>query len=138
MAIHIDIIKEPTPDKPYLVIYKPKGLPSAPLTTDDKDNALTQACAMYPQIKSVCGKKAIEYGLLHRLDTATDGLIVIAASQECYDFLQNEQKDRSSTEIQSKSYFFDEKTYILSQTVWSECQKCLILHTETHSLSFIV
>ena len=61
MAIHIDIIKEPTPDKPYLVIYKPKGLPSAPLTADDKDNALAQACAMYPQIKSVCGKKAIEY-----------------------------------------------------------------------------
>ena len=93
MAIHIDIIKEPTPDKPYLVIYKPKGLPSAPLTADDNENALTQACAMYPQIKSVCGKKAIEYGLLHRLDTATDGLMVIAASQECYDFLMTEQRE---------------------------------------------
>ena len=93
MAIHIDIIKEPTPDKPYLVIYKPKGLPSAPLTADDNENALTQACAMYPQIKSVCGKKEIEYGLLHRLDTATDGLMVIAASQECYDFLMTEQRE---------------------------------------------
>ena len=93
MAIHIDIIKEPTPDRPYLVIYKPKGLPSAPLTADDKDNALAQACAMYPQIKSVCGKKEIEYGLLHRLDTATDGLMVIASSQECYDFLMTEQRE---------------------------------------------
>ena len=93
MAIQIEIIKEPTNDKPFLVIYKPKGLPSAPLTADDNENALTQACAMYPQIKSVCGKKAIEYGLLHRLDTATDGLMVIAANQECYDFLMTEQRE---------------------------------------------
>ena len=93
MAIHIDSIKDPTPDKPFLVIYKPKGLPSAPLTEDDKDNALAHACAMYPEIKKVSGKKAIEYGLLHRLDTATDGLLLIAASQECYDFLMTEQRE---------------------------------------------
>ena len=89
----IEIIKEATADKPFLVIYKPKDLPSAPLNPEDKENALAQACAMYPQIKSVCGKKAIEYGLLHRLDTATDGLMVIAASQECYDFLMTEQRE---------------------------------------------
>ena len=93
MAIQIEIIKEPTNDKPFLVIYKPKGLPSAPLTPVDTENALAQAAAMYPQIKSVCGKKAIEYGLLHRLDTATDGLMVIAATQESYDFLMTEQRE---------------------------------------------
>ena len=38
------------------------------LTEDDKDNALAQALAIFPEIKKVCGKKAIEYGLLHRLD----------------------------------------------------------------------
>ncbi len=89
----IEIIKSPTPDKPFLVIYKPKGLPSAPLNEDDTENALSQAAAIFPQIKSVCGKKAVEYGLLHRLDTATDGLMVIAASQECYDFLSAEQAE---------------------------------------------
>ena len=93
MSIQIEILKEPTDVKPFLVIYKPKSLPSAPLTADDNENALTQACAMYPQIKSVCGKKEIEYGLLHRLDTATDGLMVIASSQECYDFLMTEQRE---------------------------------------------
>ena len=89
----IEIIKEPTSEKPFLVIYKPKGLPSAPLTAEDSDNALSQALAMYPEIKNVCGKKPVEYGLLHRLDTATDGLMVIAASQECYDFLMTEQRE---------------------------------------------
>ena len=89
----IEIIKEPTEDKPFLVIYKPKGLPAAPLTAEDSENALSQAVAMFPEIKTVYGKKPIEYGLLHRLDTATDGLMVIAATQECYDFIMKEQAE---------------------------------------------
>ncbi len=91
--MNIEIIHKPTAAKPFLVIYKPKGLPSAPLNSEDSQNALSQAAAMYPEIKSVCGKKAIEYGLVHRLDTATDGLMVIAASQECYNFLIAEQAE---------------------------------------------
>ena len=91
--MNIEIIHSPTQEKPFLVIYKPKGLPSAPLTADDTENALAQAAAIYSEIKSVCGKKPIEYGLLHRLDTATDGLMVIAASQECYNFLMTEQRE---------------------------------------------
>ena len=88
----IKIIKEPDSQKPYIVIYKPKNLPSAPLTADDKNNALSQTIELYPEITKVIGRKPIEYGLLHRLDTPTDGLIVIAATQEAYDFLQSEQK----------------------------------------------
>ncbi len=87
----IEIIKEASPEKPFLIIYKPKGLASAPLSPDDRDNALAQTLELYPQIKSVKGKKEIEYGLLHRLDTVTDGLMIIAAKQEAYDFLMEEQ-----------------------------------------------
>ena len=89
----IEIIHEPTSEKPFLVIYKPKGLASAPLSAEDKDNALFQALELFPDLYNVQGKKLIEYGLLHRLDTATDGLMVIAATQEAYDFLCNEQRE---------------------------------------------
>ena len=88
----IKIIFEPDKTKPFLVIYKPKNLPSAPLTEDDKNNALSQAIQMFPEILNVAGKKQIEYGLLHRLDTATDGLLLICTTQECYDFLCEQQK----------------------------------------------
>ena len=91
--MNIEIIHTPTTEKPFLVIYKPKGLPSAPLSADDKNNALSQALEAFPELDQVHGKKEIEYGLLHRLDTATDGLMVIAATQECYDFLSNEQRE---------------------------------------------
>ncbi len=89
----IKIIHEPTVEKPFLVLDKPKGLPSAPLKEDDFDNTFSQVAELFPQLLSVRGKKEIEHGLLHRLDTATDGLIVIAASQECYDFLSREQEE---------------------------------------------
>ena len=91
--MNIETIHSPTADKPFLVIYKPKDLASAPLSQADFDNALSQAVQLFPELRNVHGKKEIEYGLLHRLDTATDGLMVIAATQECYDFLCEEQRE---------------------------------------------
>ena len=88
----IKIIQKPTKEKPFAVIYKPKNLPSAPISSQDTNNALSQAISIFPELLNVQGRKPIEYGLLHRLDTATDGLIVIAATQETYNFLQEEQK----------------------------------------------
>ena len=91
MAEQIQIIHEASPQKPYFIIDKAAGLPSAPLNENDTNNAFCQAAKLYPQLLKVQGKKAVEHGLLHRLDTATSGLMIIAATQECYDFLQEEQ-----------------------------------------------
>ncbi len=94
MAEEITVIHEASPQKPYLIIDKAAGLPSAPLNENDTNNAFYQAAKLYPLLLKVQGKKAVEHGLLHRLDTATSGLMIIAATQECYDFLQEEQKQR--------------------------------------------
>lgn len=91
--LQIKIIKEPTNLTPFLVISKPQNLPSAPICENDTNNALSMAINLYPEIKNVKGKKSIEYGLLHRIDTATKGLLLIATTQEFYDYLQNEQKE---------------------------------------------
>lgn len=88
----IKVISEPTDEKPFVIIYKPQGLPSAPLK-EDENSALTQAEKLFPEIKSVSGRKKIEYGLLHRIDTQTEGLLLIAASQFFYDNLQAQQAD---------------------------------------------
>ena len=93
MSDKIKIIKEPTEELPFAVIYKPKALASAPITTDDKDNAFYQAAELFPKLLEVQGKKAIEHGLLHRLDTATDGLLLIAATQDFYDYMLCEQEE---------------------------------------------
>lgn len=95
----IKIIHEPSESEPYVVIYKPSGIPSAPLKEGD-ESALTQVLLKYPQLKAVKGKKEVEYGLLHRIDTVTSGLLLIASTQESYDNLTQQQKNGDFT----KSY----------------------------------
>lgn len=89
--LEIKIISEPSEEKPFLVIYKPSGLPSAPLAADDTDNAFSKAAELFPVLLQVHGKKEIEHGLLHRLDTVTEGLLIIAATQNFYDYLISQQ-----------------------------------------------
>ncbi len=92
----IEIVRKPDSENPFLVINKPHGLPSAPVFEGDRDNALFQALELYPEIGLVHGKKEIEKGLVHRLDTVTSGLILIATTQSAYDYFQ---------ECQSKGQF---------------------------------
>ena len=91
----IRIVSAPDNSKPFVVIYKPSGLASAPLSAQDKDNALFQVIELFPEIKNVHGKKEIEAGLLHRIDTATSGLLLIATEQEFYDKLLEEQNSNN-------------------------------------------
>ena len=44
----IKIISEPSQEKPFAVIYKPSGMPSAPLKADDEDNAFSYTAHLYP------------------------------------------------------------------------------------------
>lgn len=87
MSGAIQILHEPKNDEPFIVLSKDGGLASAPLDFLDQDNAFSQCAGFFPQIKKVRGKKEVEGGLLHRIDTATTGLLLIAASQEFYDFI---------------------------------------------------
>ena len=80
-------------DSHFVVVEKPHGLPTAPLKADDKNNIVSFIVEKFPQATTVKGKKAVEYGLLHRLDTETHGLVVMALNQKAYDFLQNEQQN---------------------------------------------
>ncbi len=91
----IKIISEPSSDKPFLVIYKASGIPSAPLKADDEDNAFSYAAKIFPQILKVSSspdRKPIEHGLIHRIDNVTSGLLLIAASQDFYNSLIDQQK----------------------------------------------
>lgn len=88
----IKIISYPDEKNPFTVIYKPKGIPSAPLSETGTDSALSLVSEMFPEIKNVAGKKQIEHGLIHRIDTLTDGLLLVATTQESYDFFIEQQQ----------------------------------------------
>lgn len=89
----VKIIHEPSAAEPFIILSKPSGLASAPLKSLDQDSAFSQCARLFPAVKSVCGKKAVEGGLLHRIDTVTSGLLLVAASQEFYDHIIDAQED---------------------------------------------
>lgn len=82
-APKIKVIHEPSAAEPFAVLYKPAGLASAPLSAGDA-SALTECGRLFPDVLNVRGKKTVEGGLLHRIDTATSGLLLVASSQEFY------------------------------------------------------
>ena len=113
--MRISIIHE---DDDILVIDKPAGLPSAPLKrtivnlpanadnamprcpdmsvpSQQTTSALEQAAELFPDIRSVAGYAEWEFGLVHRLDTATRGLLLIARNQQTFVFLRQEQTNGS-------------------------------------------
>ena len=88
----IQIAIAPSKENPFVVIKKPRGLPSAPLFEGD-ECAFMQAAKLYPCLLEVSGKKAIEHGLVHRIDTETEGLLLIATTQESYNAFINFQRE---------------------------------------------
>ena len=108
MTKNIIIIHEPSQSEPYLILSKPRGLPSAPLKYGD-ESAYTQAEKLFPALKNVVGKKNVEHGLIHRIDTETEGLLLIASTQLFYDYMQD---------VQDKGLFI--KTYNAVCTVKKE------------------
>lgn len=73
-----------------LVVDKPALLPTVPLKDDppDKPTLLSIVGRSFPEVLSVEGKNAWEGGVVHRLDTPTSGLVVIARTKEAYASLE--------------------------------------------------
>ncbi|MEL3907739.1 MAG: pseudouridine synthase [Treponemataceae bacterium] len=86
----------------FAIVYKPANMPTAPLRENEAGTLLAFFLEKRPQAKSVrSAKKIIEHGLLHRLDTATSGLVLIAKTQNAYDALFNIQEKN----LLYKNYF---------------------------------
>ncbi len=76
----------------WVLVWKPHDIPTAPLARNEQGTLLEWILTRIPQAASVRGKKEIEHGLLHRLDTGTEGLVLVAKTQTTFDFLDEAQK----------------------------------------------
>ena len=61
----------------WLVIDKPAGLPVHPLKEDETDTVLNAVIARHPENHGV-GEGGLRSGVLHRLDTDTSGVLLLA------------------------------------------------------------
>lgn len=71
-------------DAALLAVDKPAGLHTAPLRPGETDNLLAQVIARHPEVAGLPGIKALEPGLLHRLDRDTSGVVLIARTPEAF------------------------------------------------------
>ena len=77
-----------------IIADKPHGLPTVPLKGRCIAGTLLGLVATEcPEVLVVEGHNPWEGGTLHRLDTATSGLVVFARNQEMYDHLSAVQKE---------------------------------------------
>jgi 23S rRNA pseudouridine1911/1915/1917 synthase len=79
-----------TPD--YLVVFKPSCFHTVPLKRGSDTPTLLDWCALdFPEIRLICGKNPWEGGVLHRLDYETQGLVLIARTQDTLNVLREQQ-----------------------------------------------
>ncbi|HTQ06146.1 MAG TPA: RluA family pseudouridine synthase, partial [Polyangiaceae bacterium] len=66
-----------------LVVHKPASQPTAPLRVEERGTLVNALLARYPELAGV-GHRAREPGLVHRLDTETSGLLVVARTTTAF------------------------------------------------------
>ena len=104
------ILKE---NEAWAIVFKPHEMPSAPLTEGEPGTLLAWFLAERPEADAVVGKKAVERGLLHRLDTETEGVVLIAKTQDAFDALARAQDAGHITKRYTAFCFRS------SETVWN-------------------
>ena len=89
----------------FLIADKMHGIPTVPLKGQEADNTLLGlVAAEHPEVLGIKSRNSWEGGTLHRLDTATSGLVVFARTQEMYDHLSRIQKqDRLEKTYRAKT-----------------------------------
>lgn len=76
----------------FLVVAKPGGIPTVPLAHgQDGPSLLASVGADFTEILHPMGRNGHEGGVLHRLDTDTCGLVLVARDLEAYASLQQAQ-----------------------------------------------
>jgi 23S rRNA pseudouridine1911/1915/1917 synthase len=69
-----------------LVVHKPAGQPTAPLGAGERGTLANALAGHYPELLGI-GHRPREPGLIHRLDTETSGLLVVARSIDAFETL---------------------------------------------------
>lgn len=87
-SVPLEVVRE---DEHVLIVVKASGIPSVPLSPQEKGTLAGGVAARFPECASV-GRSPGDGGLLQRLDRATSGLVLAARDQSVYDALQAAQR----------------------------------------------
>jgi 23S rRNA pseudouridine1911/1915/1917 synthase len=81
-----------TPD--YIIVNKPTGMLAHPTMAKEKNTLADFMVKKYPEIKKV-GDDPLRPGIVHRLDKEASGLMVVARTQNMFNHLKEQFKNRT-------------------------------------------
>lgn len=90
--VNFDVIYE---DKDIIVINKPAGIVTHPAPGNWRGTLANGLLYKYPDMKLLRNK--LRPGIVHRLDSVTSGLMVVARTQKAYEILQKKFQEREIT-----------------------------------------
>ena len=97
----------------WCIVHKPHNIPTAPLHENEAHTLVSWFLDQYSEGRLVSGRKPIEKGLIHRLDTATSGLVLFARTQKTFDiFLEAQIRG----EIKKQYHAFCDSTIMFNQS----------------------
>ncbi len=76
-------------DDAIVVVNKPSGIPSVALRHDETDTVANFLLAKFPDI-ATASPRPLEAGVVHRLDTATSGVLLAARTTQAYHVLREQ------------------------------------------------
>jgi len=128
-SVAIDVLYE---DNELIAVNKPAGLPVHPLTHTERGTLMNGMVARYPELAAV-GDQPLMAGALHRIDTGTSGLVLVARTQAAFDHL----RDQFAKQTVDKVYYalveglVKEPGKLVQELVHGPSSQCKMMDLET-------
>ena len=94
-VINIEIVYE---DDDVIVINKPAGVLSQNAESSESPSVSDFLVKHYPEIKNV-GEDEMRFGVVHRLDKDTSGVMIVAKNNKAFEFLKDQFKNRKTQKV---------------------------------------
>ena len=85
-------------DNDVIVINKPAGVLSQNAESSESPSVSDFLVKHYPEIKNV-GEDEMRFGVVHRLDKDTSGVMIVAKNNKAFEFLKDQFKNRKTQKV---------------------------------------
>ena len=119
-------------DEELIAVNKLAGQPVHPLTHTERGTLMNGMVARYPELAAI-GDQPLMAGALHRIDTGTSGLVLVARTQAAFDHL----RDQFAKQTVDKVYYalveglVKEPGKLVQELVHGPSSQCKMMNLET-------
>jgi len=128
-TVNVDVVYE---DAELIAVNKPAGKAVHPLVHTELGTLMNGLVAHYPELAAI-GDQPLMAGALHRIDTGTSGLVLVARTQAAFDHL----REQFAKQTVDKVYYalvegvVKESGKLVHELVHGPSSQCKMMHLDT-------